>query len=292
MSEARDIPIARLLRERSIRPRRRLGQNFMIDRNMLDFLVRCGGIEEGDVVLEVGTGVGFLTQRLAQRAGAVVSVEIDRGLWELADERLSVYPNVALVHSDALERGGWAEPVLEALASARGERTGALRLVSNLPYSIATAVVKTVLTREVRFDSCVFTCQWEVALRLVAEPGSRDYGYISVLAALLGETRILRKLPPSVFWPRPRVDSAVVGLVPRLGRFSDGDKLRRMLRGLSLLMNNRRKTLKKVIKPFDIDEDVKLGAERRQVSCLPRGDQRIFKLSPKTLADIALRIGD
>lgn len=292
MPEARDIPIARLLVERGIRPQRRLGQNFMIDRNMLDFLLRSSHLEDRDVAFEVGTGVGFLTQRLAEKAGTVVSVEIDRGLEELARERLSVYPNVHLVHSDALERGGWAGSVLEALASAGGKSAGALKLVSNLPYAIATAVVTAVLTREVRFDSCIFTCQWEVARRLVAEPGARDYGYISVLAALLGETRILRRLPPSVFWPRPKVDSAVVELVPRLGEYSDGDKLRRLLRGLSLLMNNRRKTLRKVIKPFNLDEDVRIEEERRQVFSLPGGDQRIFKLSPKILADIATRIGD
>lgn len=177
----------------------RLGQNFLTDTNLLDAIVRDAELTSDDVVLEVGAGEGPLTERLAAVAAHVHAIEIDRAL-EPALAPIAALSNIDLHWGDAL-RLDLAE--LDPPPSA---------VVSNLPYSIATPLIVRTIEELPSVQRWTVMVQREIAERLRAEPGSREYGAPSVLVQLACETRVLRSVDPSVFRPRPRVGSAVIGL--------------------------------------------------------------------------------
>jgi len=254
---------------------------------MLDFLVHEGGVEETDIVLEVGAGVGFLTERLLRGAGRVVSVEIDRALYGIAAERLGDARNLTLLNCDALEGGRWHPRVEAALAGCvSAQPSSALKMCSNLPYSAATAVVRAVLLGGFGFARCTFTVQWEVAERLTAEPGGRRYGYISALAALLADVRIVRKLPPTVFWPRPKVESAIVEMLPSAEKRSLACDPNRLAEGLSMLFSSRRKQVLGLLKRLDFDESTILRVRSLLEKSGISARERVFRLEPDVLREI------
>jgi 16S rRNA (adenine1518-N6/adenine1519-N6)-dimethyltransferase len=204
--------LLRRFKQVGIRPRTDLGQNFMIDLNLQRVLLETARIGPDDVVLEVGTGTGGLTMQMAPLAAAVVSVEVDRDLHQLAGEELFQYPNVTLLHTDVLRTKSRLEPaVLEAvqqqLDAAPVRR---LKLVSNLPFNVATPLISNLLALDAPPVSMTVTVQKEVADRIVAPAGVKDYGAFSVWVQSQCRAEIVRVLPPSVFWPRPKVSSAFV----------------------------------------------------------------------------------
>ena len=201
-------------REMGIAPATRHGQNFLIDLNIHRLIVDAADLGPQDVVLEVGTGTGSLTAAMAQRAGAVVTVEIDAHLFELASEELFELPNVTMLRLDALRNKNHfddrvAEAVGERLAEAPGRR---LKLVANLPYNIATPVVSNLLLWPHVPHSMVVTIQRELADRMTARPSTKDYGALSVWIQSQCSAELVRALPPSVFWPVPKVTSAIIRL--------------------------------------------------------------------------------
>jgi 16S rRNA (adenine1518-N6/adenine1519-N6)-dimethyltransferase len=177
----------------------RLGQNFLSDPNLLDAIVRDAELRPDDVVLEVGAGEGVLSERLADVAAHLHSVELDRGLGD-ALRPLAARPNVSLHWADAM----WID-----FAALRPVPTA---VVSNLPYAVATPVILRTIEQLPSLRSWTVMVQREIADRLRAAPGSRTYGSPSVLAQLACEVRLLRKVDPAVFRPRPRVDSAILAL--------------------------------------------------------------------------------
>jgi 16S rRNA (adenine1518-N6/adenine1519-N6)-dimethyltransferase len=196
--------------ETGIRPRTKFGQNFLIDLNLLDVLLEAADVTRDDVVLEVGTGTGSLTARLAQRAAAVVTVEIDAPLYQLASEELHRFDNVVMLQADVLRNKNHLNPaVLEAvaaqLAAAPGRR---LKLVANLPYCVATPILGNLLAEDSPPRTMTVTIQKELAERIAARPGSKDYGALSIWVQSQCRVEILRILPPNAFWPRPKVSSA------------------------------------------------------------------------------------
>jgi 16S rRNA (adenine1518-N6/adenine1519-N6)-dimethyltransferase len=177
----------------------RLGQNFLADPNLLDAIVRDAGLEPGDVVLEVGPGEGVLTERLAEAVGRVHAVEIDRGL-EQALAPVAARPNVDLHWADAMKLDfGTLEPAPTAV-------------VANLPYAVATPVILRTIEQLPAVRSWTVMVQREIADRLRAAPGSRTYGSPSVIAQLACEVRLVRTVDPAVFRPRPRIESAILGM--------------------------------------------------------------------------------
>ena len=200
------------LAARGIHPRHALGQHFLVDLNLLRCVAEAGEIEPRDVVLEVGCAGGALTALLSERACAVVAAEIDPALADLADEALDCLPNVRLVRGDALgARGHLSRELRQAVASALAAAPGArLKLVANLPYGIATAVMKAMLLHGPRPALIAATVQREVADRMAAPAGHHAYGLLSVLLQCQGTVERLRTLRPTVFWPRPKVSSALV----------------------------------------------------------------------------------
>jgi 16S rRNA (adenine1518-N6/adenine1519-N6)-dimethyltransferase len=207
------------LRRRGLAPRRRLGQSFLLSGAVFARLLEAAGVVRGDAVLEVGAGPGYTTRALAARAGRVIAVEIDAGLAAFARETVADLANVTLHETDALgsDGGMLAAPVTRELERAVTDGL-ALKLVANLPYSAASPLIVTVLESRLGFRGLWVMVQKEVARRLSAEPGSPDYGPLSVFARLWSDVRILETVPPARFWPRPKVDSATVELVRRRER--------------------------------------------------------------------------
>jgi len=204
--------LLRRFQQAGIRPRTDLGQNFMIDMNLQRVLLDTARIGPGDVVLEVGTGTGGLTKQIAPLAAAVVSVEVDRDLHQLAGEELFYTPGVTLLHADVLQTKSRIEPaVLEAvqrqLEAGSGRRW---KLVANLPYNVATPLIANLLDLDCPPCTMTVTVQKEVADRIVAQPGAKDYGALAIWIQSQCRTEIVRVLAPSVFWPRPKVSSAFV----------------------------------------------------------------------------------
>lgn len=233
-----------------LRPLSRYGQNFLIDLNLVDLIARSAEITPGDVVLEVGTGAGSLTSRLSDQAAAVVSVEIDANLHRLAGEELRDRGNVRLLLGDALKNKNRLRPeLLESVREALQRLGPASRflLVANLPYNIATPIVSNLLAASPSPDVMVITIQKELADRMAASPGTKDYGALSVWVQSLCRVRIVRLLPPTVFWPRPKVESAIVRLdaVPQWReRFPDLEAFHQTVRALFF---HRRKFLRSVV---------------------------------------------
>jgi 16S rRNA (adenine1518-N6/adenine1519-N6)-dimethyltransferase len=199
-------------REMGIEPATRHGQNFLIDLNLQQIIVDAAELTGDDVVLEVGTGTGSLTAMMAQRAAAVVTVEIDAHLFELASELLLDYDNVTMLQFDALKNKNQFDPrLMEAVGRRLAEKPGRrFKLAANLPYNIATPILSNLLLTEHVPRRMVATIQKELADRIVAQPWSKDYGALSAWMQCQATTEIVRIMPPSVFWPVPKVDSAIV----------------------------------------------------------------------------------
>ncbi|MEX1095063.1 MAG: 16S rRNA (adenine(1518)-N(6)/adenine(1519)-N(6))-dimethyltransferase RsmA [Planctomycetales bacterium] len=218
--------LMKLFEQHGVHPRHDLGQNFLIDLNLLDFVVQQAELGYDDVIFEIGAGTGGLTASLARDTAAVVSVEIDRTLHRMLSDVVGHLSNVTLIQSDALKnKNRFAPEVLEAvrekLAAGPNRR---LKLIANLPYNIASPVISNLVASDLPWERMVFTIQWEPALRMVASPGAAQYGSLSVWLQAQCRIEILKKLPPSVFWPRPQVQSAIVLVRPdeeRRARIAD-----------------------------------------------------------------------
>jgi 16S rRNA (adenine1518-N6/adenine1519-N6)-dimethyltransferase len=235
-----------LFEERGIKPRNKLGQNFLIDLNLLELLLRHAELTREDLALEVGSGTGGLTVRLADLAGAVVSVEIDSAFAALTDEAVRQRDHVALLHADALAGKNELNPAVLRAVADLAARTGTRRvkLVSNLPYAVAVPVVSNLLLSEQPVERMVVTVQWEIAERLLAVPGTKDYGALAVLVQSLAEVELVRRLPPAVFWPRPLVDSAIVCIRPEEAKRRHVGDVHRFRTFLRDLYAHRRKNLR------------------------------------------------
>ncbi len=235
-----------LLEERGITPKNKLGQNFLIDLNLLDLIVRTAELGPDDLALEIGCGTGSLTARLATAAGAVFGVELDPNFFLLANENVVDRPNVVLFHGDVLRRKNEINPsVYEGLAALQQKtRLPTIKLVANLPYAVATPVISNFLLSDLALERMVVMVQWEIGERLTALPSTKGYGALAVLVQSIADVDIIRRLPPAAFWPRPQVESAIVRIRPnaeKRARIGDVRRFREFLRGL---YNHRRKNLR------------------------------------------------
>jgi 16S rRNA (adenine1518-N6/adenine1519-N6)-dimethyltransferase len=204
--------LSRRFAEAGIRLNPRHGQNFLIDLNLMRLIVERAELTPNDVVLEVGTGTGALTSLMAPLVAVVVTVELDSRVCQLASEELFGFENVVMLAHDALKNKSTFDPrviaaLQEHLAAGPSRK---LKLVANLPYSVATPVIANLLCAPVLPQSMTVTVQKEVADRMAAKAGSKDYGSLSVWIQCQCRVELVRNLPPSVFWPRPQVSSSII----------------------------------------------------------------------------------
>lgn len=238
-----------LLQSRRLIPKNKMGQNFLIDLNLLDLVVRTAELSKEDCVLEVGTGTGSLTARLADEAGGVFTVELDPEFFEMSKQLLAGRPNVRQMHGDALAGKNELNPHLLSGWDALAKDLGLPRrkLVANLPYAIATPLIANLLITGVPIERMVVMVQWELAERMVAAPGTKDYGALAVLLQSIADVGVVRRIAPTNFWPRPAVDSAIVLIKPnaeKAKRVPDLPAWRAFLRDL---YTQRRKNLRQAL---------------------------------------------
>ena len=215
---------------------KKFGQNFLIDPHVLDKIIRAAEIGPEDCVLEIGPGIGTMTQYLACAAGRVIAVEIDRALIPILEDTLDGYENVKIINEDVLR--------LDLAALAREENGGKpLKVVANLPYYITTPIIMGLFENHVPVASITVMVQKEVADRMQVGPGKKEYGALSLAVQYYAKPYIVANVPPNCFMPRPKVGSAVI----RLDRYEKppvevkDEKL--MFRIIRASFNQRRKTL-------------------------------------------------
>ena len=215
---------------------KKFGQNFLIDTHVLDKIIRSAEITKDDMVLEIGPGIGTMTQYLACAAGKVVAVEIDKNLIPILEDTLSDYENVRIINDDVLK--------VDIARLAEEENQGRpIKVVANLPYYITTPIIMGLFENHVPLKSITVMVQKEVADRMQVGPGTKDYGALSLAVQYYASPYIVANVPPNCFMPRPKVGSAVI----RLERYEqppvqvEDEKL--MFRVIRASFNQRRKTL-------------------------------------------------
>ena len=209
--------LSRRFEEVGLNPNKRHGQNFLVDLNLIQMIARSADLGKNDVVLEVGTGMGSLTGMLAEKAAHVITVEIDGYLYQMASEELEVFDNIEMLKQDALKnKNQFDDRVIDAIKAALAKDPNRVfKLAANLPYNIATPVIANLLRSEVVPAQMSVTIQKELADRITAKPGSKDYGSLSVWVQSMADAELVRIMPPHVFWPRPKVDSAILKIIHR-----------------------------------------------------------------------------
>lgn len=199
--------VAAVLRQYGLAPRKGLGQNFLVDRNVLRQIVEAARLSKDDTVMEIGPGLGVLTWALADAARTVIAVELDDGLVRWLNDLLRARDNVHVVHGDALE-----VDFHRVLADHRPGPSGAYKVIANLPYYITTPLLMRLLEEKLPLDSIVVMVQREVAQRMTAAPGTKQYGALSVAVQLRSAPELVSVVSPRVFFPPPTVESAIVRL--------------------------------------------------------------------------------
>lgn len=240
--------ILEVLTAGGLRPRKRFGQNFLIDGNLMRRLAESAEISAQDVVLEVGGGTGGLTDLLSSSGASVVCVELDRDLAALLTRRFADHGRVRILTTDALKgKNRLNAEVVASLRHACGGARGRMMLAANLPYQIATPLVMNLLLEMPEMSRMCFTVQAEVGDRILAAPGSRDLGPVSVMMQVCCDIRLVARVPASAFWPAPKVESVMLradvreeALIPPQERGA----LARLVRGA---FEHRRKTLRSAL---------------------------------------------
>ena len=203
---------AALLERHGLSPRRTLGQNFVVDPNTVRRIARLANVSASDVVVEIGAGLGSLTAALAETGAHVVAVEVDRGIVPVLREQMADHPNVEVHEADAMQLD-WVAFVADVNARRGRAHDAGVTVVANLPYNIATPLVADLLDQVPQVHGMLVMVQTEVGERFCASPGTAAYGAVSVKVAYWARAEIVGNVPPTVFLPRPKVDSALVRIV-------------------------------------------------------------------------------
>ncbi len=212
-NQTMSIDVNMTLRKFNLHLSKSLGQNFLIDQSILKSIVQAAELTKEDIVLEIGPGLGNLTAELAENAGSVMAVEIDKRLVPILKETLKDYENICIINADILQ----IDPVKELRKELGGVEFGdasprQLKIVANLPYYITTPVIMKLLESGIKAKTMVFMVQKEVADRMRAAPGGKDYGALSVAVQYYSEPDVVLEVPPHSFIPRPEVYSSVIRL--------------------------------------------------------------------------------
>ena len=215
---------------------KKFGQNFLVDSNILDSIIMSANVKKDDCVLEIGPGIGTMTQLLCENAGKVIAVEIDDKLIPILGETLSAYDNVEVIHNDILK--------VDIKSLSEKENGGRpMKVVANLPYYITTPVIMELLESRVPLESITIMVQKEVADRMKCGPGSKDYGALSLAVQYFTEPHVVTVVPPSCFIPPPKVESTIIRLDIHKERPVTVKDEKLLFRIIRASFNQRRKTL-------------------------------------------------
>jgi len=237
--------IRQLLAAQNIKPKKTLGQHFLIDLNLMKKLVDSAKIQKNDIILEPGCGTGSLTQELAKKAGCVLAVEMDKNLAKIAAEMLKTSKNTEIINADILKNKNNVNPeIIEKIKSAQKKCPGRLLLVSNLPYNIASPLMLNLVTGTAAADKMYVTVQEEIADKMTTKPNNKNYGTLSIILAATGSVKKLRTLKPSVFWPAPKVNSAMISFTRSKSKIKKIKDISLLAEVVALFMQHRRKTVK------------------------------------------------
>lgn len=262
--------IQQLLASEGISPNKHLGQHFLIDLNLMRLLLTTADVSEHDTVLEVGCGTGSLTEELCKKATAVISVEIDARLATIAKNQLADKNNVHIINADILQNKNTINPdVTNAIKSLHKKSTGRFLLVANLPFNIASPLILNLIIEQPFAEAMYVTVQKEVAERMTAETGTKHYGTLSILLTATGNVKIERILPPTVFWPQPRVASATVSYVKNKEKTKKIKNMKLFTNIVKMFMQHRRKMLKSIVKlTKDELKEVQIWSQIFEICCI------------------------
>jgi len=242
-------------------PRKRLGQHFLVDRNILDKVVRTAQIEKEDVVLEVGPGLGEMTIALARQAKKVIAVEIDSKLAAILDKKMKNYPNVEVVNSDILKLD------FNRFLKKEGHP---IKVVANLPYQISTPLLFRFIESKEIFSSFTLMLQKEVAERMVASPGGKEYGPLSIFIQMASDVSICFFIKPSAFFPPPKVESAVVQMAWKERPIIERQNEEWFKKVVKACFGYRRKTLINALKHSKLTLPESIGLKMDEMGINPR----------------------
>lgn len=229
-----------ILQKHEFHFQKKFGQNFLVDTHVLGKIVEAADVGENDFVLEIGPGIGTMTQYLCERARQVLAVEIDKNLIPVLKETLSPYPNVEIIQGDILRQ--------DIAEIARKYNDGKpIKVVANLPYYITTPIIMSLFESRVPLENVTVMVQKEVAERMKAKPGTKDYGALSLAVQYYAEPYLAANVPPNCFIPRPGVGSAVIRLTARTEPPVSVEDEKLMFRLIRASFNQRRKTLQNAI---------------------------------------------
>jgi len=267
-----------LMNKYDIKPNKRMGQNFLIDNNIITKIIQGAQVEEGYVV-EIGPGMGSLTVGLAQVAKKVIAVELDKKLLPVLEETTGKYPNVEIINGDALKVN------FDEIMEERGIQ-GPYNIVANLPYYITTPIIMNLLESGFNVNKLVFMIQKEVAARMIARPGTKDYGALTLGVQYYTEVSQIAKIPPTVFIPKPEVDSAVVKLVRRQEPQVNVKNERFLFKIIKAGFGKRRKTLLNSLSNSELDLSREVIIEACSLSQIDP-QKRMEQLSIQEIAILA-----
>lgn len=229
-----------ILQKHDFHFQKKFGQNFLVDTHVLGKIVEAADVGEDDFVLEIGPGIGTMTQYLCERARQVLAVEIDKNLIPVLKETLSPYSNVEIIQGDILR-----QDIAEISEKYNGGKP--IKVVANLPYYITTPIIMSLFESRVPLENVTVMVQKEVADRMKAKPGTKDYGALSLAVQYFAEPYLAANVPPNCFIPRPRVGSAVIRLTARTEPPVSVEDEKLMFRLIRASFNQRRKTLQNAI---------------------------------------------
>ncbi|SET05286.1 16S rRNA (adenine(1518)-N(6)/adenine(1519)-N(6))-dimethyltransferase RsmA [Anaerobranca gottschalkii] len=227
--------IKEIINDNSFNFKKKFGQNFLVDKNILDKIINATEVDSDSVVLEIGPGIGTLAVELAKRGAIVYAIEIDSTLIPILEKNFELYPNIKLIHKDALK-----VDYKEILAPYIG--TKKIKVAANLPYYITTPLIFKILETDIPWESITLMMQLEVAQRICAKPGGKDYGSLTVAVNYYGKPTLITKVPSQAFYPPPKVDSAVLNIKLNTEKIFVKDQ-QLFFKVIKTAFNQRRKTL-------------------------------------------------
>ncbi len=232
-----------LVKKHNFAIQKKFGQNFLIDEHVLNKIISAAELTRDDYVIEIGPGLGTMTQYLCEQAGKVTAIEIDKELIPILSETLSEYDNIEIINADVLK--------LDLLELIRKNTNNKCKVVANLPYYITTPIIMTLLESRLPIESITVMVQKEVAQRMKVQPGTKDYGALSLAVQYYCEPYIVANVPQNCFMPRPNVDSAVIRLTTHKEPPVKVIDEKLMFKLIRASFNQRRKTLVNGIKNFN-----------------------------------------